>query len=71
MDNRTLGTATGYEVLAIRNIQISRYKELGTAESTVAHYIPTLDSYDSIWIDATIPFYNISERANILDSRTG
>ncbi|CAG0982890.1 hypothetical protein METP3_02187 [Methanosarcinales archaeon] len=66
-DNRTAGTATGYEVLAIRNVQIKRYKELGSAESSVAQYIPTIDSYDSVWINATIPFY----RSDTVDFSNG
>ncbi len=55
-DNRTAATATGFEFLAIRNIKVTRYKELGSAEG-ISHYVPTIDSYDNIWIDATIPFY--------------
>jgi hypothetical protein len=56
-DNRTAGIATGFEMLAIRNVKVTRYKELGSAESSIAHYVPNIDSYDNVWIDATIPFY--------------
>ncbi len=50
-------TSTGLEYIEFRNISYSRFKDSGTATGAVVTYMPTLDSYDSVIINALIPYY--------------
>ncbi len=55
--NLTSYTSDGFEFLDIRNTKVTRYKELGEADGAIVTYLDNIDKYDSIWINATIPFY--------------
>ena len=56
-DSAAPHTSDGFEFLDIRNAKVTRYEEIGNGEATIPLYFPNIDTYDSVWLDAVLPFY--------------